>query len=530
MRWLRFRLTFAILASLACLLTLTWYMISLVSFRIAENDLFAQKLETCNLLLASFIHALPDDLDLVPDHAAIKLATRLSEERQVRGLALIDADGRLLFRHKDEPGIIHELKTTLREQVASAQVSPDASLITSAAPVYRDGQLKGAACLTLSLAGERERLLASRRLFASYFLLDFALLLVLGYFVLARIVVSPLNRLLGATQRIAAGDFGHSVTVPACAEIAGLADSFNAMLIALREERDKVKRHVLSLEEANRQLRVAREETARSERLASVGLLAAGTAHEIGTPLAAIMGYSGILRDELADDPGKADYAIRIEQDAGRIDRIVRELLNYARPTHGEREQVDVVALCEETLLLLRCQGVFRDIQTELTVDEEIPESFVDRGQLQQVLINLLINARDAMPDGGSIEVLVHEACLNREQRGEAVKGVVRGRRKGDFGILFRMEAPENGTLRCIRIDVRDTGHGISEANIERIFDPFFTTKEPGKGTGLGLSIAARIIDSFGGRITVVSDHGLGTCFSLWLPLEKEGASTDGTG
>lgn len=525
----RFRLTFAILASLACLLTLTWYLISLVSFRIAENDLLAQKRETCSLLLASFIHALPDDLDLAGDASAVRLAARLSEERQVKGLALVDADGRLVFRHNDEPGILLALKKALREESESAQFSADGSLITSAAPVFRNGQLKGAACLSLSLAGERERLLASRRIFASYFLLDFALLLVLGYFVLSRIVVSPVNRLLAATKRIAAGDYGHSVKVSACAEIAGLAESFNAMLIALRVEREEVERHVRSLEEANQQLKVAREETARSERLASVGLLAAGTAHEIGTPLAAIIGYAGILRDDLGSDPARADYARRIEQDAGRIDRIVRELLNYARPSHGERERVQVGPLCAETLSLLTSQGIFKKITTELVIADDLPEPFVDRGQLQQVLINLLINARDALPDGGTIEVCAGVSGFDRDRTNGAGKQIVRGRRKGDFGDIFRMETAEGGVLQCVRIDVRDTGQGIPEEHIERIFDPFFTTKEPGKGTGLGLSIAARIIDSFGGRITVASDHGLGTCFSIWLPLRKGDSSVDET-
>lgn len=525
----RFRLTFAILASLACLLTLTWYLISLISFRIAEKDLFAQKRETCSLLLASFIHALPDDLDPVNSDSAIRLAARLSEDSQVKGLVLVDADGRLVFRRNDEPGIVIELKKALSEESESSQFSSDGSLITVVAPVFRNGQLKGAACLSLSLAGERQRLWASQRLFVYYFFLDFALLLVLGYFVLSRIVVSPVNRLLAATKRIAAGDYSHSVMVPACEEIAGLAESFNGMLAALRNERDQVKRHVRSLEEANRLLKVAREETARSERLASVGLLAAGTAHEIGTPLAAIIGYSGILGDELAGDPARADYARRIEQEAERIDRIVRELLNYARPSRGEKERVQIGALCEETLSLLSSQGILKEVTTELVVEDGLPDPFMDRYQFQQVLINLLINARDAMPGGGEIELHVGLTAFNREHAADMERRMVRGRRKGDFGNLFQMEIADGEPFPCLRIDVRDTGQGIPEEIIERIFDPFFTTKEPGKGTGLGLSIAARIIDSFGGRITVASDCGIGSCFSVWLPLRKGDIAVDET-
>ena len=222
---------------------------------------------------------------------------------------------------------------------------------------------------------------------------------------LRRIVVSPLERLLKATERVIAGDYNHPVHLPASQEIAGLADSFNSMQQGLKEKRDEVELHLRSLKEANLALQEARLETVRSEKMASVGLLAAGMAHEVGTPLAGIIGYSGILAEELADDPEKSDYLRRIAADAGRIDRLVRELLNYARPVKPEIERICVREFLEDLLAMLERQGVLKQIETHLNVAEELPNLYLDRHQLLQVMMNLVMNARDALPDGGKIEI-----------------------------------------------------------------------------------------------------------------------------
>jgi signal transduction histidine kinase len=365
----------------------------------------------------------------------------------------------------------------------------------------------------------------SRHLFLAYFILDFFLLLAIGSYLLSRIVIVPIRKLLTATERIAAGEYSHTVPVPGGAELAELAESFNAMLAALRSKQEEAEAYMKSLEQANNDLQVAREETIRSEKLASIGLLAAGMAHEIGTPLAAIIGYSGILRDELEGDAPKSDYLRRIEQESARIDRIVRDLLNYARPTTSEYEEVDVGALLTDTLDMLERQGIFKRIKTSLEVAENIPRLFIDRNQLLQVLINLIVNARDAMPNGGEIVVRAY----SREMRMAPLKSsnvpsyITMGRRKEDFQGAFRSSFLSGRSFtNCVKIEILDSGTGITEQYIGKIFDPFFTTKEPGKGTGLGLSISARIVDAFGGRITVESAEGKGSRFVIWLPLAED--------
>jgi len=241
----------------------------------------------------------------------------------------------------------------------------------------------------------------------------------------------------------------------------------------------------------NRDLQMAREETVRSEKLASVGLLAAGMAHEIGTPLASVMGYTEILAQELAQNPAHADYLARIQDGCSRIDRIVKGVLEYARPKVAACERFDVVPLIQQTVELLQHQGVLKKVTVSLKADKSPPLLVLDPYQLQQVLINLLINAADAMPQGGTVE--------------------------------FAIETVDDD--RSVILTVRDNGTGIAPENLNKLFDPFFTTKEPGKGTGLGLAIVARIVDSWGGRIAVQSKLGQGSCFAVQLPLVGKGCT-----
>jgi len=154
-------------------------------------------------------------------------------------------------------------------------------------------------------------------------------------------------------------------------------------------------------------------------------------------------------------------------------------------------EACDVNSLVSSSLQLLAQQGVFKLIKVSVQPGEGLPLALVDPHRLQQVLINLLLNSRDAMPDGGKLAI----------------------RTMQDTSPAFMQGSP-----CCVRLDVMDNGAGIAEADLARIFDPFFTTKQPGKGTGLGLAISSRIIEAFGGRITVRSTPGNGSCFTLWLP------------
>ncbi|HEY6007555.1 MAG TPA: ATP-binding protein [Geobacteraceae bacterium] len=489
MKSVRFSLIFAILASLACLLGLTWVLLSVISFKTAEQDLLAVKSEQGRVLLGAFVRLLPASPIDFSGVAAVRLAEGLSRERDFAGLAVFDREGRLLFQWGDGDKADAGILETLRRGKEGFVLSDDRRFIRRYAPIIAGDRIAGACRLSLSLDAEHARLQRSRNLFLAYFVLDSLLLVGFGVLLLSRVVLVPIRRLLAATERIAVGDYTHPVHVPGSVEIADLAEAFNSMLETLRSKDEAVATHVMSLEKANRELQSAREETLRSEKMASVGLLAAGMAHEIGTPLAAIMGYAELLQDELAQDPEKSDYVQRISADCARIDRLVRGLLDYARPAPSGSEPVDLAQLISATVELLSGQGVFKRIRVTLDLAEGLPPVNADRHQLQQVFINLLINARDALPGGGTL----------------AVRGTV-------------APAGERRVTEWVRIEVMDSGCGILPAHQAQIFEPFFTTKEPGKGTGLGLAIVARIIDACGGKIGVNSTPGKGTTFTLLLP------------
>lgn len=447
------------------------------------------------MLLATFVNQLPDQLPSFPEGMlplsapAALYAAKLSEERSFERLTLLDKSGKIIYSVGKEGSDLYRPFTQPGRQEEESRVISDGGALTRSMQVIRDGQQVGRAGLILSLEDEQLRIQRTRQLLLTYFGLDFILLLGLGAFILSRIVVAPVNRLLSATEKITGGVYGHQISVTGALELARLAESFNAMSSTLEQKQHEVTSHVAALEQVNLDLQQAREETIRSEKMASVGLLAAGTAHEIGTPLASVMGYTEILAQELEQNPAHADYLARILDSCGRIDRIVKGLLEYARPKQAVYEPVALALLVQDTVNLLQQQGFFRGITLSITTATVTSLVSLDPHQLQQVLINLLINASDAMPSGGEIKLLLDQSGDKKTQ-------------------LLR---------------VCDIGTGIATQHIDKLFDPFFTTKSPGKGTGLGLAISARIVESFGGRITVQSEVGQGSSFTIHLPSYTKG-------
>lgn len=493
-------LTFCILTSLTGLLLLTWLLFSLFALKTAENDLYAQKSEHARMLLSTFVNQLPDRLPTFPegmlslDSPAAIYAAKLSEERSLVRITLLDANGKVIYTAGKEGSDLYQPLSLPGRQAEEVDLLPGGSALIRSAQVIREGQVAGRAGLVLSLDDEQNRLQRTRRLFASYFVLDFILLLGLGAYILSRIVVRPIDRLLAATEKITGGVYGHHIAVSGTLELAQLTESFNAMSAALLQKQQEVSAHVSAQEQANQELKLAREEAVRSEKMASVGLLAAGTAHEIGSPLASIMGYTELLAAEAGPDTPQAEHLRRIMDSCERIDRIVRGLLEYARPRQPACEEINLGTLTSGTVELLQHQGLFKQCRVTVQCDPALPALFLDPHQLQQVLINLLINSNDAMPDGGELRV-----AITQERSGS-----------------------------WLQVEICDSGVGIPPELLERIFDPFFTTKAPGHGTGLGLAISSGIVEGLGGRISVRSSTGKGSCFTLRLPLNSTESATRG--
>lgn len=486
----------SIMAFLGFMLVLTWLLFSLLAFKTAANDLYAQKGEHVRTLLATFVSQLPESIPtypeaiITPDSSASIYVQKLADDPAFIRLTFLDRNGKPIFSAGREGSDVYLPFAGAAAMAEGSFIHPDGTGITHVISVVRSGAPAGRAGLMVSLASEKHRLSRTRQMLLAYFALDFILLLGLGSYILSRIIVNPINRLLAATQRITGGQYGQWLHVSGSAELAGLAESFNEMSATLLNKDRQVTEQVAALEKANSALRQAREEALRSEKMASIGLLAAGMAHEVGTPLASIMGYAELLTGEEADNAATQDYARRISQDCARIDRIVRGLLDYSRPRTSEVEPVDIRQVVQETVELLAQQGAFKNVEVSTFFDAVLPRALADPHQLQQVLINLMLNGRDAMPDGGTL-------ALRARADDEGLPGRAGG---------------------SVRIDVLDSGSGIPPENLGSLFDPFFTTKPPGMGTGLGLAIVARILEGLGGRISVQSKVGTGSCFTLWLP------------
>jgi len=317
----------------------------------------------------------------------------------------------------------------------------------------------------------------------------------IGSLLLTRYVVKPLETLVKATEEITAGYVPQSLEPTGRNEIGTLAASLAGMSEKLREYKQSVEHSIQSLKESNRELRQAQEELIRSEKLSSVGRLAAGVAHEIGNPVGIILGYLEILRRALNPQEESADALTRIEREVMRIDHVIRELLSFSRPVPVSLHPIAVNPVVEEAISLISHQKEFRAIAVDKQLERHLPAVMADEGQLKQVMINLFINAMDAMQHGGRLTVAT---------------GLAEG------GATEPADCP--AASPAVRISVGDTGTGIEPASLKNIFDPFFTTKSPGKGNGLGLSVSLRIVESFAGTIAVKSSPGEGSTFTIDLP------------
>ncbi len=301
-------------------------------------------------------------------------------------------------------------------------------------------------------------------------------------YAMSRGLSRAIAELARASRQLAAGDLDARALVHSRDELQELADTLNTMAAALKERDAQIRE-------------MARTRIQRSERLAMVGQLAAGVAHELNNPMQGIVAYAMLLREEMAETDARREMVDQIVTQAERCTKIVRSLLDFARQRPSESRPTDINKLITDTLALVERQALFHNVRVERQLGPDVPLITVDPAQIQQVLMNLVINAVEAMDGEGTLTV----------------------------GTRLRA----GGSM--VEIVVSDTGHGISPENLDRIFVPFFTTKEETHGVGLGLAISYRIVRDHGGAITVESEVGKGTTFAVRLPVggEAEGSGDD---
>lgn len=308
-----------------------------------------------------------------------------------------------------------------------------------------------------------------------------------------RLIGRPASALVAQAQRVGRGDLGYRILVRTKDEIGALGVAMNQMCDDLEHARAQVAAETSARVEAIDQLRHA-------DRLKTVGTLASGVAHELGTPLNVIDGYAELIRDDAAAPEAVREHAVVISRQAKRIARIVRQLLDFARHGGLRTATSDVRLVARETLGMLEPLARKRSVTTEFTEPTGDSRALIDSDRLQQVLANIGVNGLQAMPAGGRLALRVDR---------------------------MRARSPIAGSVECdyLRVQIEDTGTGMRAETADRVFEPFFTTKDVGDGTGLGLSVAYGIIADYGGWIDVRSEPGRGSCFSVYVPAEQSVAA-----
>ena len=371
--------------------------------------------------------------------------------------------------------------------------------------------------ITLSLARVDEEIAAITRRTGAFAGFTIVLLVMILAGVVRRGVVRPVRELVEGTRRVAQGDLTHRIPVRTRDEVGALAASFNRMTEALGKTQTELDALVATLEqrveERTRELQEAQSQLIQTEKLASLGKLSASIAHEINNPLSGILTYAKLLSRKLRTGPPDADgvqaalqQLALVEREAQRCCSIVRSLLDFARQREPSFQPVDVEAAAAEALSLLSNRLAIQNV--EVTQEcAPAPTVQADFGQLRQAFVNILMNACEAMPKGGTLHVVTREVSLPTAGRG------------GPLSPTGKSGPP----TRFAEVAISDTGQGIPPEHFSKIFDPFFTTKE--KGTGLGLSVVYGIVEKHGGKILVDSRVGQGTTVTLRFPAAASGTA-----
>jgi len=312
--------------------------------------------------------------------------------------------------------------------------------------------------------------------------------------ILYKLVSKPVGELAYGMEKVAAGDLDHSVPIKSVDEVGLLAKTFNSMIKDLKQARAQMQRwtQTLEAEVAKKTEEIQRTYTGlmQTEKLASLGRMAAGVAHELNSPLTGIVTFAHLMKKRLpSEGPDAEDLDVIIEQ-AERCAKIIKNLLAFARATPSEKGELNINDVLSRTIFMVKTQEKFHNIKFNINMEETLFITLGDASQFQQIFLNMLINAADAMSERGTITIATRKIIMDNKP--------------------------------FVEIEFTDTGCGIPEEIMGKLFEPFFTTKPVGKGTGLGLSVSHGIVKHYGGYIDVKSNVGKGTSFFVKLPLIEQ--------
>ena len=374
-------------------------------------------------------------------------------------------------------------------------------LVISAPLHTNTGKILGGACIAIQLDKLYQVLRQMQAILFVYIFVNTFILSAIGLYRLSKITLKPLQRLAKRAEEYEEDDELLFSVRQEDTEFSRLSKALNRMLKRIAGDKEKLRSTVTSLEKANLDLKQAQREIIRAEKLASVGRLSSGIAHEIGNPIGIVLGYLELLKQKGISDAEKNDFISRAENEINRIRAIIRQLLDFSRPSEGDLKIVSVHEVVRDVVEIAKFEPLMSNINIELALSAENDTVVADPNQLRQVFLNIMINAADA---------------------------IFSSKRKDEGKLIIQSENVSGSNARpeghpdMLKLLYIDNGPGIPVEYIENIFDPFYTTKEPGKGTGLGLSVCYMIIEGIDGKIEASSKENEGTQITIFLPLHEK--------
>ena len=506
-----------ILINLVMLLSVGTILLTVVAAITHHRDVLRSEISKINLMLT----ALEGTAFRVPPPGTTSTGARavasLFEQARIECAVAVDRFAKPLLEKGTAGTLMQELRACVQSALTSGRQErcyhgqtwgvfwlQDHYLMV-ATPHFDGGLVDGAVGAAANLEDVYRAERRSQKIFLIYGVINVAILAAIGVYRITKLYLDPLQRLARRAEDYREEDTGLIFAVrKGDNELHQLSKSLNLMLERIAADKQKLRATVASLEKANADLQKAQQEIIRAEKLASVGRLSAGIAHEIGNPIGIVMGYLDLLKQEDGDIDAseRRDYIRRTVEEIYRINTIIRQLLDLSRPSTEGATPIHVHDVITDVTDVVRFEPKVADIDIRLHLDASNDCVTADPNQLRQVFLNLILNAVDAIASkssNGEGRLRIRSALANR--KGAATDSINAAERQ------------------VLEIAVTDNGVGITPENIADIFDPFFTTKEPGKGTGLGLSVSFMILESLDGNISAASKVGEGTTMRVTLPL-----------
>jgi signal transduction histidine kinase len=439
-----------------------------------------------------------------------KAVASLVENSGIVTLLIADSRGDVVMRMEDPDYPVDKVQQRFTMHTLSGRIKveemgvrwaafwwqPEAISITVPAGSVQDIGLRLFAIV--ALAPIYDKLNQYNKPILFYIAINTTILTLIGLYRIFRIYLHPIDRIVRQADDYHEDSDLFIAFRQEDNELSRLSLSLNRMLNRIKEDKTTLEATIASLEKANTDLKNAQNDILRAEKMASVGRLAAGIAHEIGNPIGIVLGYLEMLKQDDLDAEDKADFFERTEAEIQRINTIIRQLLDLARPKDSQSQVVAMHYLLEDIADVLRTQPLMASIRIELDLAAEHDRVWANEEQLRQIFLNLLLNAADAIAartDDNDGVIWIGTQCV------AALEDLQPGR---------------------MQVRFKDNGVGMSSQQMDNIFDPFYTTKEPGKGTGLGLAVSYMIVERIGGSIDARSEAGQGCTMTVEIPLYSE--------